>query len=154
MPQNYGRRSWVVGPGNGLADGHAPGPGSHRGTDGLRIDTANHERRQRRLRRRLADKIEAGERRELLGARRKCRPDADIACPIQHCLPQLIEIVRAHADQGVEPQQTAGILHRQVFLSQVNAIRLDQASDVGPIVDDEQHPRLSRPVSHLTGTLQ
>src|SRR5262249_28675844 len=63
-------------------------------------------------------------------------------------------VVGADADQKVRACDMSCVLDRQVALSQVNAVGLRQAGNVGPVVDDEQRPLLPRPAPDGAGALQ
>ena len=48
--------------------------------------------------------------------------------------------MRADADQGLRPEDGARRLHRQVVLSEMYAVRLCEAGNVRPVVDQEERP--------------
>src|SRR5262245_28998343 len=118
-PQRCRRRLRVLGLADGLADRDAPRPRRPRLADGVAVDAAQSESRQRGLGDRLADELRPRQFRELLRAGRERRPDTDITRAVAHRLTELVEVVRAHADQHLRPDDAPRLLHRQILLADV-----------------------------------
>jgi hypothetical protein len=62
--------------------------------------------------------------------------------------------VRADSDQRIRSQDAPRLFHRHVVLTEMDAVRLDQPGDVGPVVDDEQGARLPCPAAHVARQCQ
>ena len=106
-----------------------------------RADAADGEGREPDLRRHRPQQLDAGELPELLGGRGIRRPDADVVGPVEHGLPGLLDAVRRYAHQRLRPDNPPGVLHRDVFLADVNAVGRAQGRQIRPVVDDAQRTR-------------
>src|SRR5262249_40527008 len=94
---------------------------------------ADHEERQRRLRGGLAYELHSSKCAELLRLRWECRPDADITRPIVHGLANLVDAVRADADERAGAENAPGVAHAHIVLSEADAIGFAERGDVRAI---------------------
>ena len=65
------------------------------------------------------------------------RAHRDVVNRLAQCLIELIERVGRYADDGIVPDDGAGLCRCQIFLSDVHARRPGESRDIGAIVHDD-----------------
>ena len=89
------------------------------------------------------DEVQPGQLRENFRRRGEGRTDSDVAGSINHRLTNLFRRMRTDANQRAGTKDSPGVLHAHVVLAEVDAVGFDEASDVRPIVHDEERVRLA-----------
>ena len=147
-------RPRILGPADGLGHRHTPGAGGNRRPNCILIHSTDDKGRQRGLPHNLPYELKTRELAERFGAAGEGWPDADVACTVENRLSNLVEIVRTHADERAWTENSARLFGRHVILPQMHAVRLDQAGNIRPVVDNEKRARLLRQGPHLSGAFQ
>lgn len=86
-----------------------------------------------------------------LGRSGKDRTDSDVVRPISDSLPSLLDGVCGDAKNPPLPKHPARGRWGQVLLTQMHAVRLDETSDVGTVIDNEAHAHVCRHPPQLPG---
>ena len=115
------------------------------------VDATNCEPRQLDFCGDLPDKMKAGKLCKRFCIARKCRTDAKIIGAVKDSLSGLLDRVGRDTDQPIRTDDASRILNRELVLSEMHSVRLNDRRDVGPVVNDEKCSGGRRPFSQCSG---
>ena len=102
----------------------------------------------------LAGVGEAGENVARFGGAGEDRADADVVGTVEDGSLRLVDVVRAHAQDSVRPDNLAGFDGGKVFLADVDAVGIGEDRDIGAVVDDAENVVLAAEGNELAGALE
>jgi len=118
------------------------------------VNAADRKGRQPDLRRHLTEEVEPRKVVERLGARWERRACAEIIGAVKHGLPGLGQRVGRDANESRWTNDCPSVLHTQLFLAHMNAVRSGQHGQIRPVVHHKQGLRPFRQLAQQSGTLQ
>src|SRR5262245_2214435 len=69
-------------------------------------------------------------------------------------MPNLIQVMRAHSDEMIRPENLPSFHDRHVVLPHMKAVGVGQARDIRPIIHDEENSHFGSPPPDFPSTFQ